>query len=260
MANDRIARRRRRAVSRARLSLFIRRNALYIGVGLCLAVLGGLFSLGLGKDGGTPPEDAPAEHSMDERLQEAEGSTPAPWSREAARRTQRPAASTAAPLTPAPTLTADLTPAPSFSPAPVTERWNPPVDGRLIRVYSMDGLIWSKTLKQWMTHSGVDIAARKDSEVRSVAAGTVERVYNDDMMGTTVVIDHGNGVKTACSGLREDPPVTEGQRIEARALIGLVGSTAISECAEESHIHFEVLKDGRPVDPEGFVLLRRLDG
>ena len=249
---------------RRRFAYFIKRNSLYIAVGLCLAILGGAFSLAAHRD--KPSPDHPAESSLDERLSQAE--TPSPAGTAEAILTPRPA-HTAAPQgmgeaahsfspTALPTVMPQLTPAPSVSPAPERKLMSPPADGRLIRVFSMDGLIWSKTLKQWMTHSGVDIAAQKGSDVRAVAAGTVERVYEDDMMGVTVVIDHG-AFKTVSSGLKKEPPVSEGQNVEARALIGYIGDTAISECAEESHLHFEVTVGGVPVDPEGYVLFRKLE-
>lgn len=251
---------KRRSIGRGVIA-FIRRNSLFIAVGLCLALLGGVFAVTAGRDGRIP--EAPAESSLDEQLSNAESPSPterAPYSSHAPRGTKAPDKA----YSPEPTVMPELTPGPSLSPAPreSAERkpWNPPVDGRLIRVFSMDGLIWSKTLGQWMTHSGVDIAAQKGSEVRAVAAGTVERVYDDDMMGTTVIIDHGGGIKTVSSGLKKEPPVAEGQSLEERALIGVIGDTAISECAEESHLHFEVLREGAPVDPEGFVVFRRIEG
>ena len=91
----------------------------------------------------------------------------------------------------------------------------------------MDCLIYSKTLGQWMTHSGVDIAAPKGTEVRTVDAGTVKRVYDDDMLGTTVVIEHANGLTTVYAGLKKEPPVMEGDAVNARDLIGYIGDTAI---------------------------------
>ena len=104
-----------------------------------------------------------------------------------------------------------------------------------------------------MTHPGVDIAAPKGAEVRTVAAGTVERVYTDDMLGVTVVIAHDNGMRTVYSNLKEAPPVAEGQRVESRAVIGCIGDTAISECADRAHLHFELYIGDSLADPQKYM-------
>lgn len=241
------------AQRRLRAAAFLRKNGLIIAAALCLAVLGGFSALILGS--GKKGPEAPAESSLDERLGEAANSArpteQSAWIPFFTNKPDKPSA------TPAPTVIPDITPAPSVSPGPTEPvKYNSPVDGRLIRPYSMDGLIYSKTLDQWMTHSGVDVAAVKGAEVRSVAAGAVERVYKDDMLGVTVVIDHG-GFKTLYCGLKEDPPVKEKDKVEAGSLIGYVGNTALFECSEESHLHFEVIKEGRHVDPEAFVLFKK---
>lgn len=243
---------RRRA--RLRAGLFLRRNGVYAAAGLCLALFGVIALLANGRGG------APAEMSGDETL--ADLDPPAPvTATETAAPTRRPAFYTAAPTeapTAVPTVMPDMTAAPSASPAPEGVKFSAaPVDGTLLKGYSMDALVWSKTLRQWMTHSGADIRAPKGSEVYAVAAGTVTRVYTDDMMGRTVEIDHGDGLVTVYCGLKEELEVKEGDRVEARAVIGRIGDTAISECAEESHLHFEVRLDGRPCDPEGFVMIKR---
>ena len=65
--------------------------------------------------------------------------------------------------------------------------------------------------------------------------------------------DFDNGMRTVYSNLREAPPVTEGQRLESRALIGYVGDTAISECADRSHLHFELYIGESPADPQKYL-------
>lgn len=244
----------------ARARLFLRRNGSYVLAGLCFALIAGVLLLA----GGQKEKDAPAESSLDERLKDAAASS----SPEA---TRRPAGSTPVPIvpaespaptfipptTPAPTLMPDMTAHPTALPTEKSPVFEPPVDGRLMRGYAMDCLIWSKTLTQWMTHPGVDISAQTGSEVRAVEAGTVERVYTDDLMGVTVVIRHEGGIETSYMGLAENVPVKEGDRVSSREVIGYIGSTAISECAEEPHLHFEIKVGGEPVDPSGMIVFKR---
>ncbi|MCR5808445.1 MAG: M23 family metallopeptidase [Clostridiales bacterium] len=251
-SNDKRTARKRRA------SRFLRENGLLIAALICLTILGGTFALVLGTKDRTP--QAPAERSYDEDISQAldRARTAKPTTvPDSARATKNPANTDIPGGTPKPTLMPELTPAPSSTPQPKPrDPWTSPVDGRLIRVYAMDCLIWSKTLGQWMTHPGVDIAAPKGSEVRSIEAGVVEKVYDDDMLGTTVVILHDGGMRTVYSGLKKETAVKEGDRVEIRQLIGYVGDTAISECAEESHLHFELMLNDQQVDPVNYVIIK----
>ncbi len=238
---------------RGAFAAFIRQNGVYAAAAACLAALG-LAAVGLWAK---PGPDSPARSSGDETLADvpAAGETALPTPPV---RTETAAATTPTEETPVPTLMPDMTKAPSPSPSPEGRSMGAsPVDGTLIRPYSMDALIWSETLRQWMTHPGCDVRAPKGSPVYAAEAGTVARVYADDLLGVTVELDHGGGVATLYCGLKQEVKVSEGDRVEARAQLGEVGDTAISECAEESHLHFEVRIDGRPVDPEGFVLIKR---
>lgn len=246
---------RKRARRRLRASIFLRKNGIYIALGLCLAVIGGATAAIFG----TGSKEAPAEKTHDERLVDVSEPTDKPEATKPPAGIRIPFTDENTPKpTQAPTLIPDMTPAPSKEPETVPNaNWTSPVDGRLIRIYAMDFLIYSKTLGQWMTHSGVDIAAPKGAEVRAVDAGTVKKVYDDDMLGTTVVIEHTNGVTTVYAGLKKDPPVKEGDTVKARDLIGCIGDTAISECAEESHLHFEIWISGKPVDPESCIVFKK---
>ena len=149
---------------------------------------------------------------------------------------------------------------PSASPckhtrAPQRTKASPPVRGEIIWGYAVDSLLYSRTLDQWMTHRGIDISAPKGTEVRCPWAGTVEEVYEDDALGYTVKMAHSGGICSYYSNLRSDCPVKEGALLNAGAVIGYVGDTAISECSDPSHLHFEVTKDGEPVDPEEYVII-----
>lgn len=68
-----------------------------------------------------------------------------------------------------------------------------PVEGEILRDFSVESLSPDPTLGDWRTHAGLDIAAALDSQVLAMSAGTVSEVYEDGLMGTTVVLDHGNG-------------------------------------------------------------------
>lgn len=124
-----------------------------------------------------------------------------------------------------------------------------PVDGEITRAFAKDTLVYSDTLKEWVTHNGIDIKADKTSIVKAAAKGKVESIKNDPRYGLTVIINHDNGFQTIYSNLLTAEFVTEGEELEQGQTIGTVGNTATFEIADDFHLHFEVLKNNEYVDP-----------
>ena len=128
-----------------------------------------------------------------------------------------------------------------------------PLSGAILQGYSVDLPVFSTTLGDWRTHSGLDIAAQMGDKVMAVSKGKVSTVYEDDLMGTTVVITHASGLCSVYSNLADVPAVKEGDEVNAGDTIGAVGATAIAEISEAPHLHFEMLRDGLSVDPEEYL-------
>lgn len=130
---------------------------------------------------------------------------------------------------------------------------NYPVYGKIINKYAMDELIFSKTLQQWTTHSGVDISSSKGTPVKAAMDGVVKSIKNDPRYGITIIIEHEGGLSTIYSNLSSASMVKPGKEVKRGTVISGVGSTANFECEEADHLHFEVLKDGRNVNPENYL-------
>ncbi len=124
-----------------------------------------------------------------------------------------------------------------------------PVDGQLQKPYSGNTLVFSETMSDWRIHSGVDFSAEPGSDVVACAAGIVEEVYTDERHGITIVLDHKNGVKSIYANLANGMLVEKGQNISAGEIISAVGNSALYEAAQESHLHFEMLRNGEHIDP-----------
>ena len=137
--------------------------------------------------------------------------------------------------------------------APSAPDYIMPVEGTVLLKYSMTSLVYSKTLDQYMTHPGVDISARKSTEVKAVADGTVSKVYSDDRYGVTVCIIHDNGLSSMYSNLDKHGLAEAGDQVSRGDVIGSVGDSALFESLEETHLHFEMAKDGNCVDPGEFI-------
>ncbi len=128
-----------------------------------------------------------------------------------------------------------------------------PVFGDVTFEFAKDKLVYSKTLEEWRTHDGVDIAADRGTPVKAAADGVVSEIKNDPRYGVVVIIDHKDGIKTVYSNLASDDMVTSNQKVKQGDIIGSVGDTAIFESAEQSHLHFEVLVDNESVDPVAYL-------
>ena len=119
--------------------------------------------------------------------------------------------------------------------------------------YSIDKLIYSVTLDQYMTHCGVDIEAPEDAQVVAVADGTVTAVYEDDRYGTSIEITHPGDIVSVYSNLSTAEMVETGDVVSGGQIIGGVGSTGLFESLEPAHLHFEMLKGGAYVNPGDFI-------
>ena len=128
-------------------------------------------------------------------------------------------------------------------------KFSSPVEGEIVRDFAVDSLIYSETLQEWTTHTGIDIKADKTTVVKSAESGTVKSIKNDPRYGMTIVIEHENGFKTVYSNLLTSEFVVEGEKVEKGQSLGTVGNTAAFEIADEPHLHFEILKDNVAVDP-----------
>lgn len=94
-------------------------------------------------------------------------------------------------------------------------------------------------------HRGVDLAVAEGTPVRTMAPGTVRFAGTQSGYGKVVWVDHGGGVLTVYAHLSE-VRVQTGERLPGRAVVGLSGSTGN---ATAPHLHFEVWRWGREVDP-----------
>lgn len=128
-----------------------------------------------------------------------------------------------------------------------------PVSGQIMQDHAMDKLVYNPTTKDWRVHNGMDLAATPGQTVLAAKAGTVTAVYEDEKLGNTVVIRHDGGWTTHYANLTEASYVKAGDTVAAGDIIGTVGVSAKTELAQESHLHFEVYRNGEPADPNEFL-------
>lgn len=134
----------------------------------------------------------------------------------------------------------------------VAHEFTSPVNGEIIKDFSLDELKYSATYKDMRIHEGVDISCEEGTVVTSSGKGLVTSITTDSELGVLVEIDHGNGIIAYYCGLTEELNVKEGDVVNENTIIGIVGSVP-GECEDEPHIHLEFYKDGKLQNPMKFI-------
>lgn len=118
-------------------------------------------------------------------------------------------------------------------------RFVQPVDGLLTSSFSKGGFGHRK-------HDGVDIASPAGKPVRAIADGRVTEARRYGAYGLIVRVEHDGGWESMYAHLSA-LDVRKGQRVKAGAMIGKVGATGN---ATGPHLHLEIAKNDRLIDPE----------
>ncbi|MEE9343387.1 MAG: M23 family metallopeptidase [Gammaproteobacteria bacterium] len=103
------------------------------------------------------------------------------------------------------------------------------------------------------THKGVDFAGAQGTDIQATAAGVVTWAGRRYGYGQLVEINHGKGYATRY-GHCNSVLVSVGDKVEPGQVIALMGSSGRST---GPHVHYEVLKNGKQIDPDRFVQASR---
>ncbi len=98
-------------------------------------------------------------------------------------------------------------------------------------------------------HPGIDIAVPIGSPVRASGGGTVLQTGDDPEYGIFVLLEHPGGLQSMYGHLSR-AAVLPGQAVDAGGVVGLSGNTGRSSAP---HLHFEIRRDGKPIDPRTLV-------
>lgn len=124
-----------------------------------------------------------------------------------------------------------------------------PTKGWLSSTYSQSR--WHPLLNVRRPHEGIDISAPRGTPIVATADGQVTYAAWRPGFGYTVEIDHGNGLKTRYAHNEKNLKVKVGDRVRRGDIIALVGA---SGRVTGPHVHYEVIQNGRAVDPENYRL------
>lgn len=112
------------------------------------------------------------------------------------------------------------------------------------------GFYHNKTLNSYYEHAGIDFTATAGTKVVAVEKGTIESIYKDDvLLGTEIVVDHGDGLKTVYRFVTEAEGLKVGDKVEKGAVIATVAEASGNEYKDGAHLHFEIMQNGKNIDP-----------
>ena len=128
-----------------------------------------------------------------------------------------------------------------------------PLSGEVERGHAWDKLVYDRTMADWRTHDGLDISGGLGAKVCAAADGVVEEVSVDERLGTTVIVYHGGGLRSVYANLAATPAVQAGDEVKLGDVVGSIGTTAMAEKGDVTHLHFAMSVDGVSVDPREYL-------
>lgn len=130
-----------------------------------------------------------------------------------------------------------------------------PASGIVTKHHSADTPVFSQTMNDYRVHLGIDIEAEAGDPVLAAADGVVSETWTDPMMGRCVSVAHSGGAVSVYKNLAYDlaDGIAPGVKVKQGDVLGAAGESAIIEIADETHVHYEMMIDGKLVDPEEYI-------
>ena len=145
---------------------------------------------------------------------------------------------------------------PSDTPTQTVISFILPVDNStVICDYTSASVVYNQTLNVYTGHLAIDFGAEYGASVKAVYGGVIESVTASYLTGTTVTINHGNGLKTVYNSIEVDDAIQEGITVSQGAVIGQVSDNNRQEYKDGPHLHFEVWQDGEKISPYKYLTI-----
>ncbi len=222
------------AVATKRFSGFMKRNAMYLLILLCIASVATVIALAATGNFGEQSIDIDGEQNNNDNTDIPTVGDPDDK----------------------PSDTPIVKPDPPVDDTPVDTplTFTAPCNGTVTVSYSDTVLVWNSTLGQYSTHLAVDFVA-EDLRVLAVAGGTVKEVGYDPLNGNYVIITHKDGYESRYFSLGDGVTLKAGDTVAEGDVIGTMSTTMAKESLDGNHLHFEMSKDGVDIDPLSVIIL-----
>jgi murein DD-endopeptidase MepM/ murein hydrolase activator NlpD len=131
-----------------------------------------------------------------------------------------------------------------------------PVQGAsIIKDYVGASVVYNQTLGLYTGHKAIDFAAEEGTVVSCVYDGVVESIEISKVNGTTVTVDHGNGLKSVYNSIEAVESLQEGATVLKGDALGTVSTNNKTEHLDGAHLHFEVWENGEKIDPTKYLTI-----
>ena len=210
------------AVATKRFSGFMKRNAMYLLILLCIASVATVIALAVTGNFGSETIDLNPDDVVEKPIDNAPIDTD---TKPVEKPDPTPSEPTVEPLT-----------------------FGTPCNGSVMTDYSNTVLVWNSTLGQYSTHLGVDFTA-EDGKVTAVADGKVSAVGYDALKGHYIIINHDENYQSRYYSLGDEITLQVGDTVEKGQVIGVMSTTMATENYLGNHLHLEMSKDGEDIDP-----------
>ena len=127
----------------------------------------------------------------------------------------------------------------------------------VLKDYTSSTVVYNQTLGVYTGHMGIDFGAESGAQVLAVYGGKIESITTSYLQGTTITIDHGNGLKSIYNSLDALESLVEGQTVSAGEVIGTISDNNRQEYKDGPHLHFEVTLNGERVDPDEYLMMNQ---
>lgn len=117
--------------------------------------------------------------------------------------------------------------------------------------YAETSLLYDNTTKLWCTHQAIDFACQEGMNIAAVYAGKIEKIENTMMYGTVIYLKVSDELTVVYKGLSSNLFVKEGDKVEKGTIIGVTASF-LAEKADGVHLHLELLKNNKLIDPSEY--------
>lgn len=215
---------------------FVKRNLYYLVIGASLIIVATTIAVVLLSNGGGTQTGGKTSESFVESEEESEAESQKPIESES----EKPGQSGSESQTPTQTKIVFAVPV---------------ANSTVSKSYTSSTVVFNKTLGVYTGHMGIDFSADAGADVVAVYDGTVENITTSYLEGTTITINHGDGLKTLYNSVEAAEGLAVGQKVKKGQVIGSVSDNNRQEYKDGAHLHFEAIEDGKRIDPETYLLL-----
>ncbi len=130
----------------------------------------------------------------------------------------------------------------------------PVKDAVVLKEYVGASVVYNQTIGAYTGHKAIDFAGEEGQSVFACYSGVVESIVTSKLEGTTITIDHSNGLKSVYNSVEVAENIETGAIVEKGDVIGYMSTNNKTEYLDGPHLHFEVVENGKKIDPSKYLI------